>query len=103
MGSPTRFHSKSTGFGGKAFGKAEHRALATGLAYYHRPSHPDRWREPPNFLNPFWRATLVPASVESSANGDEFHTRLDEVFAQDSAGSREMLEILRQLDFKAWP
>jgi hypothetical protein len=37
-------------------------ALSAGIAYYHRPrpaAQGGGWREPPNFLNPFWRATLV--------------------------------------------
>jgi hypothetical protein len=45
-------------------------AIATGLAYYHRGdaagagnSHA---KEPPNFLNPFWRATLVASDVDES-------------------------------------
>nr|WP_225937436.1 pilus assembly protein [Myxococcus sp. RHSTA-1-4] len=42
-------------------------ALSAGIAYYHRPRPAVQgggWREPPNFLNPFWRATLV--NVEGS-------------------------------------
>jgi len=42
-------------------------ALAAGLAYYHRYGH---WREPPNFLNPFWRATLVSAEVDKQGELD---------------------------------
>lgn len=42
-------------------------ALSTGIAYYHRRDH---WREPPNLLNPYWRATLVPATVDDSGHGD---------------------------------
>jgi hypothetical protein len=38
-------------------GRAVSTSLATGVAYYHRGMH---WREPPNFFNPFWRATLSP-------------------------------------------
>lgn len=37
-------------------------ALSAGLVYYHRPrpaAQGGGWREPPNFLNPFWRATLA--------------------------------------------
>ncbi|WP_338871188.1 pilus assembly protein [Myxococcus stipitatus] len=37
-------------------------ALSAGIIYYHRPRAAGQgggWREPPNFLNPFWRATLV--------------------------------------------
>ncbi|MBL0695440.1 pilus assembly protein [Comamonas sp. JC664] len=39
-------------------------ALSAGQVYYHRPrgaAQGGGWREPPNFLNPFWRATLVSA------------------------------------------
>lgn len=39
-------------------------AVSAGMAYYHRREH---WREPPNFLNPFWRATLVPMNVDEPA------------------------------------
>lgn len=38
-------------------------ALSSGIVYYHRqlggPGGDQGWREPPNFLNPFWRATLT--------------------------------------------
>jgi hypothetical protein len=34
-------------------------ALSAGIAYYHRPRPAVQGGEPPNFLNPFWRATLV--------------------------------------------
>jgi hypothetical protein len=30
-------------------------SLSAAIAYYHRAGH---WKEPPNFFNPFWRATL---------------------------------------------
>lgn len=40
-------------------------ALATGLAYYHRRGH---WNEPPNLWNPFWRATLVAADIDSGGD-----------------------------------
>lgn len=43
-------------------------AVSTGMAYYHRAGH---WDEMPNLLNPFWRATLVPADVD--AQGDVQH------------------------------
>jgi Flp pilus assembly protein TadG len=36
-------------------------AVSSGVAYYHRAGH---WKEPPNFLNPYWRATLVPISMD---------------------------------------
>ncbi|MBK7862129.1 MAG: hypothetical protein IPJ65_26645 [Archangiaceae bacterium] len=39
------------------------RARSRGLAYYHRGG---AWAEPPNFVNPFWRATLISARREPS-------------------------------------
>ncbi|MGA9525899.1 MAG: pilus assembly protein TadG-related protein [Myxococcaceae bacterium] len=42
-------------------------AIATGLAYYHRRGF---WDEFPNFLNPFWRATLVAADADETAQQD---------------------------------
>lgn len=42
-------------------------ALSAGIAYYHRHGH---WREPPNLLNPYWRATLVPYDVDDDGRRD---------------------------------
>ena len=41
-------------------------ALATAITYYHRnmADAPRSWEEPPNFFNPYWRATLVPADID---------------------------------------
>jgi len=36
-------------------------ALGSAIVYYHRPG---AWQEPPNFFNPFWRATLYAADRE---------------------------------------
>jgi hypothetical protein len=53
-------------------------ALATGMAYYHRK---DTWLEFPNLLNPFWRATLVPADIDKGgkarADDDDVDTVLN--------------------------
>jgi hypothetical protein len=42
-------------------------ALSAGIAYYHRHGH---WKEPPNLLNPYWRATLVPYDVDADGRTD---------------------------------
>jgi hypothetical protein len=42
-------------------------ALSAGITYYHRKGH---WKEPPNLLNPYWRATLVPLTVDDQGEGD---------------------------------
>jgi hypothetical protein len=36
-------------------------SVSTGVTYYHRRDH---WREPPNLLNPYWRATLATDDVD---------------------------------------
>jgi hypothetical protein len=41
--------------------RAEQRAVAKAVAYYHRMGG---WQEPPNFMNPFWRATLLSSKVD---------------------------------------
>lgn len=40
-------------------------AVAAGLTYYHRMGH---WREPPNFFNPYWRATLVSPGIDTQGH-----------------------------------
>jgi hypothetical protein len=52
---------------GQSLDISKQTALSAGLAYYHRM---DRWKETPNFFNPYWRATLVPATVDSQGKGD---------------------------------
>jgi len=67
-------------------------ALSAGLAYYHRPrpvAEGGGWAEPPNFLNPFWRATLV--SPEGAID-DKPADSLDQAGFSGHAGA------LRQLD-----
>lgn len=49
--------------------------MSSAIAYYHRnsgaPGDPGvRYREPPNFFNPFWRATLISGHIyEDAAKG----------------------------------
>lgn len=40
---------------------------AAGMAYYHRRGH---LGEPPNMLNPFWRAALVPMEIDERSQRD---------------------------------
>ncbi|RKG75525.1 pilus assembly protein [Corallococcus terminator] len=66
-------------------------ALAAGIAYYHRPrpaAAGGGWEEPPNFLNPFWRATLVSAEGARDDNPAE---------SLDQAGFTEHAGTLRRL------
>ncbi|MBK7862344.1 MAG: hypothetical protein IPJ65_27795 [Archangiaceae bacterium] len=42
-------------------------ASAAGVAHYHRREH---LGEPPNLLNPFWRATLQPMEIDHRDRGD---------------------------------
>lgn len=47
-------------------------AYSAGVAYYHRRFHIG---EPPNMLNPFWRATLVPAEIDEHNQREGDNTR----------------------------
>ncbi|AGC41728.1 pilus biogenesis operon protein [Myxococcus stipitatus DSM 14675] len=51
-------------------------ALSTGIAYYHRGRSLgiNHWAEPPNLLNPYWRATLVGADIDNSGVRDAIET-----------------------------
>ncbi|MBM4379520.1 MAG: hypothetical protein FJ086_09510, partial [Deltaproteobacteria bacterium] len=54
----------------KAPSMNEQTAIATAITYYHRnmQAADKSWEEPPNFFNPYWRATLVPADIDGAAN-----------------------------------
>ncbi|NOK02509.1 MULTISPECIES: pilus assembly protein TadG-related protein [Myxococcus] len=71
-------------------------AVSTGLAYYHRREH---WREPPNLLNPYWRATLVPATVDSSG-AEDF---VDELNGAGVGWAAEAYEALRAQGYRGGP
>ncbi len=83
-------------------------ALASGIAYYHRGSPNGRggrgfFAEPPNLLNPFWRATIVASDFDEkwSVRGRSFIRTLRDVGEDDSA---DVLQALRNnTDFEAIP
>ncbi len=64
----TRFDNRGEELHGAFAGRLTDRAvaLAAGMTYYHRKGSASRatWREHPNLLNPFWRATLVSTDVD---------------------------------------
>jgi hypothetical protein len=70
-------------------------AVGAGLAYYHRPSinGGGGFQEPPNFFNPFWRATLVPTD-------DDVGARLGAAGYPDAQAS---IDLLRAAGFKGVP
>jgi hypothetical protein len=71
-------------------------AFSSGIAYYHRAGH---WREPPNFLNPFWRATLVGIHADGQGEAD-----IDALLQQVGAGpEREAYQSLRAAGYRGWP
>lgn len=57
-------------------------ALSSGVSYYHRPGH---WKEPPNFFNPMWRATLMAADLLDSSSVDDVPRTLAKGGAPDAA------------------
>jgi hypothetical protein len=82
-------------------------AIAAGLTYYHRgsptgPDGPGHAAEPPNFLNPFWRATLVASDVDEPYNqrGNGIITTLEPLNQDEQINA---LKLLRDRGFEALP
>jgi hypothetical protein len=82
-------------------------AIASGLTYYHRgsptgPTGAGHAREPPNFLNPFWRATLVASDADEpyAQRGRDIIETLGALGAGEQA---DALRELRRRGFEAIP
>ncbi|MFY0526622.1 pilus assembly protein TadG-related protein [Archangium gephyra] len=83
--------------GGTDISKAT--ALSAGITYYKRAG--DFWQEPPNFLNPFWRATLVSVHVdEDGKNKDVQETLEDDEL--DIEFAAEAYEALKKKGYEGW-
>jgi hypothetical protein len=76
-------------------GRALSTSMATGVAYYHRGMH---WREPPNFFNPFWRASLMAADVDAQSSADVPATL---GAANNSSGARAFM-LLKQKGYRGF-
>jgi hypothetical protein len=88
---------RMTSQGGEDISKAT--ALSAGIAYYHRNTE-GTYREPPNFLNPFWRATLTRANVDL-ADGD-ISDISDTLGASNLSQAKDVAEALNSAGYKAW-
>lgn len=74
-------------------------ALSAGIAYYHRRND-GTYREPPNFLNPFWRATLTRANIDLQ-DGDisDISSTLG---ASNLSQAKDVAEALNNAGYRAW-
>jgi len=70
-------------------------ALSAGIAYYKRAG--PYWREPPNFLNPFWRATLVSAQTDAQGKQD-----IENVLREAAPFSADVYKALEAKGYSAW-
>lgn len=68
-------------------------ALSAGVAYYHRVGA--GYKEPPNFLNPFWRATLVRANIDTAGA-----THI--IQSLPSGEAQNAVRALESAGYKAW-
>jgi hypothetical protein len=73
-------------------------ALSAGMAYYHRVGEAERWQEPPNLLNPFWRATLVGADVDQPKAVPDISSTLSAAGSQ----AQQLADALAQQGYQAW-
>ncbi|WNG43288.1 pilus assembly protein [Archangium minus] len=80
--------------GGTDISKAT--ALSAGITYYKRAG--PHWREPPNFLNPFWRATLVSAHVDEQGKNEDVQAALQAV----APFTAEAYEALKKKGYEGW-
>jgi hypothetical protein len=71
-------------------------AMAAGMAYYHRVGA--GYKEPPNFLNPYWRATLVSADIDLKKVTD-ITQALDGIPNEEA---KKAVEALDKAGYKAW-
>ena len=71
-------------------------AISTGMAYYHRVG--GGYKEPPNFLNPYWRATLVRGDIDTQGPVDVVKV-LSEATNKEAS---KAVEALRDAGYKAW-
>lgn len=80
--------------GGADISKAT--ALSAGITYYKRAG--DFWQEPPNFLNPFWRATLVSVHVDE----DGKKTDVQDTLQKAAPFTAEAYEALKKKGYEGW-
>jgi hypothetical protein len=73
-------------------------ALSAGIAYYHRVGA--GYKEPPNFLNPFWRATLVRANIDLQP-GDVSDIS-DTLGASNLGPAKDVVDSLNSAGYRAW-
>jgi hypothetical protein len=74
-------------------------AVSAGIAYYHRRGH---LGEPPNMLNPFWHATLVPLEIDARKGGvdptaasqEKGNTTLETILLNEVPGYADRTEAL---------
>lgn len=81
-------------------------AIAAGLAYYHRGrpavGADDHAQEPPNFLNPFWRATLVASDVDEGATA-RGRSVINTLTSRGDVDAASTLKQLRANGYEAMP
>lgn len=103
-GLSSRFDNRGLSTRNGAYDISKQAALAAGWAYYHRGG---QWAEPPNFMNPFWRATLVKPDIDAQGKGKGKGKgkTSDIVKTLDQAGldvARQAYQALDDAKFEGW-
>ncbi|HEX5746200.1 MAG TPA: pilus assembly protein TadG-related protein [Archangium sp.] len=97
-----RFASRDSSFNNLDPATDVQTALSTGIAYYHRSRPPlidfEHWSEPPNLLNPYWRATLVAPDTDDKRLEDVRKT----LKAGGNAEGAEVVQALQDQGFKGF-
>jgi hypothetical protein len=106
-GLESRFDNRGLSTQNGKYDISKQAALAAGWAYYHRGG---QWAEPPNFMNPFWRATLVKPDIDAQGKGGKGKGKgkgatNDVVKTLEQAGldvARQAYEALDEAKFEGW-
>jgi hypothetical protein len=73
-------------------------ALSAGIAYYHRVGA--GYKEPPNVLNPFWRATLTRANIDLQPG--DISDITETLGASGLSQAKDVAEALNSAGYDAW-
>jgi hypothetical protein len=74
--------------------------MSSAITYYHRhmQKSDQAWKEPPNFFNPFWRATLIAPDVDERKLSSRRASRESDLEAALGSSNPEFLQAWHSLE-----
>ena len=97
------FHARRSSRGAELDMKKEagwSNAVSSGIAFYQRRGH---LGEPPNMLNPFWRASLVPNEIDERDDGQRIGSHVADPTADTQARGAGRMNSMITSGFRGYP